>query len=290
MRPEAPLVEVFDRFSDQPLVNQVYAMGVEALHGEGAATARPYFEVALDRDPGVQWARIRLSECLETLGEGAASKDAAEEVLEAAQSEDRPDLERAALLQLAFLTRRTGEYAESKTYYEKVLSHARNRDDRTGIADALRGLGNRLGDANTLHNLGDLDKTRGRLEQSIEFAGQALAIFEDLGDEFGVGRASVNLAECLLLLGREDEAQAYLRKAVEWDPEAGVVLVARGLDAYRRGHFAEVRRSQEQAKAVSGESWRPIQEGRLQAYIEAERSGRAVPLPLERRRAEQSLP
>ncbi len=397
MRPEAPLVEVFDRFSDQPLVNQVYAMGVEALHGEGAATARPYFEVALDRDPGVQWARIRLSECLETLGEGAASKDAAEEVLEAAQSQDRPDLERAALLQLALLTRRTGEYEASRTYYGEALQLARSRDDRAGVADALRGLGaiayfdgddakaeklfkqslelyrdlgdktgemyclgnlsavadaagdieraeeldtraleiaratghlkgiadylnnlgvsaryqdqfdraeelyleslelqrrlgNRHGEANTLHNLGDLAKDQGRLDRAIDFSRRAFEIFEELDDFVGIGRSSVNLAECLLLLGREDEAESYLRKAVEWDPEAGVVLVARGLDAYRRGHFAEARRFQEEAKAASGETWRPIQEDRLEAFIEAEKSGRTVPLPLERRRAEQSLP
>ncbi len=392
LRPESPLVEVFDRFSDQPLVNQVYAMGVEALHGAGATAAHPYFEVALDRDPGLQWARVKLAECLEMLGDGAASKAAALEVLDAARSTDRPDLERSALLQLALLMRRTAEYGPAREYYGEVLDLARSREDRPGIAGALkglgtidyfegdfegagelfeqsmtlyrelgdrtgemysagnlsavaaalgdetqaetfdtaalaiaretgnikgiadylnnlgvsaryqgrfvraealylesldlqRGLGNRVGEGNTLHNLGDMAYEQGRFAEAVAFTRDALVIFEELDDAVGIGRASVNMAECLLLLDRTEEAAAPLQKAVDWDPETGVVLAAQALYAFKLGHFREALNLQKSAKSIGSNSWRPIQQSRLEAFIEAERLGHPVPLPLEKREA-----
>ena len=390
LRPESPLVEVFDRFSDQPLVNQIYAMGVEALHGSGATAAHPYFEVALDRDPDLQWARIKLAECLEMFGDNAQSKGAAVEVLEAARVSHRSDLERSALLQLAVLMRRSGEYGHAREYYEEVLELAQKQGDRTGVADATRGLGviayfegdfdaaenrfeeslaiyrevgdrtgemysignlsaladgeddleraealdtealmiaretgnlkgiadflnnlgvsaryqgqfdraeslygeslvlqrrlgNRIGEANTLHNLGDMAKDRGRLEKACSFSREALAIFEELEDSLGIGRASVNLAECLLLLGRLDEAKAPLQQAVAWNPNSSLVLAATALQAYRQDRFREARRLQEMAKNAADDTWQPTQQARLVAFVEAERVGHPIPLPLESR-------
>lgn len=389
LKPGTPFVEVLDRFSDQPVVNQIYAMGVEALHQKGASTARPYFEVALDRDPHIQWARVKLAECLATLGEGPSAKATALEVLEAAKSDNREDLEEAALLQLALLMRRTGQYGPSKEYYEKVLRLAQDRKDRGGVADALRGLGaiayfeddadgarkffeqslklyrelgdrtgemysignlsavadalgdmaraeeldtraleiaratgnlkgiadylnnlgisaryqnkldraarlylesldlqrrlgNRYGEANTLHNLGDLAKDQGRFEDSLGFSRQALAIFKETDDRVGIGRSSVNLAESLLLLGRLDEAVVPLHQAIEWDSNAAVVLVVQALKAYRQGRFSEALRLQKEARARSGENWQPIQQARLDAFIEAKAMHRPIPLPLEK--------
>lgn len=390
LRPESPLVEVFDRFSDQPLVNQVYAMGVEALHGSGATAAHPYFEVALDRDPNLQWARIKLAECLEMFGDNDGSKAAAVEVLEAARSTDRSDLERSALLQLALLMRRAGEYSPAREYYREVLELARNQGDQAGVADATRGLGviayfegdfdragdrfeeslaiyrevgdrtgemysignlsaladaendierataldtqalaiaretgnlkgiadylnnlgvsaryqgrfdraeslygesltlqrrlgNRLGEANTLHNMGDMAKEQGLFDKASSLSREALDIFENLDDSLGIGRASVNLAESLLLLVRLDEARAPLQRAIEWNPDSALVLAARALQAYRQGRFLEAGRLQELAKDAAGDSWQPVQQARLVSFLEAERLGHSVPLPLEKR-------
>ncbi len=390
LRPESSFVEVFDRFSDEPLVNQIYAMGVASLHGAGATAARPYFEVALDRDPRLEWARIKLAECLETLGDGEGSMAAALAVLEAGRISDRPDLQNAALLQLALLTRRTGEYGPARDYYTQVLELATSREDQSGVADALKGLGaieyfegngekardffqrsltlyrelgdrtgemyslgnlsaladadgnlkkaeeldtqaltiaretgnlkgiadylnnlgvsaryqdqfdraetlyreslelqqrlgNRHGEANTLHNLGDLLKEQGRLEESYTFTRKALSIFEELDDFVGIGQASINLAECLLIMGHPDEAKAPLQRAIEWNPEASLVFSTRALQSYKRNRLAEARRLQTRAKALSDGNWRPIQQARLDALIEAERLGRPVMLPLEKR-------
>lgn len=388
LRPESPLVEVFDRFSDQPVVNQIYAMGVEALHGSGATAAHPYFEVALDRDPDLQWARIKLAECLRMFGDNAGSKAAAIEALEAARLTRRSDLEWSALLQLASLMRRTGEYGPAGDYYREVMNLAENQGDRTGVADATRGLGviayfegdfgtaqkrfeeslaiyrevgdrtgemysignlsaladaeddleraealdnqaltiaretgnlkgiadflnnlgvsaryqdrfevaeslyaeslelqrrlgNRQGEANTLHNLGDMARDQGQLEKASTYSRDALTIFEEMNDSLGIGRASVNLADSLLLLNRLDEANAPLQQAIEWNANSSLVLAARALHAYRHGHLFEACRLQVKAKDAAEDTWRPTQQLRLEAFLEAKRRGHPIPLPLE---------
>ncbi|HHQ47798.1 MAG TPA: tetratricopeptide repeat protein, partial [Acidobacteria bacterium] len=206
--PDAPAVEVFDRFSDQPFVNRLYAMGVEALHVSGAAGARPYFEVALDRDPDLQWARIRLAQCLEDLGRSTESREAALAALAAARSSHRQGVERAALLQLALQARRKGQYGSARGYYEAALGLARRAQDRAATADALRGLGA------VAYFLQDLDLARKRFEE-------AMAIYRELGDRTGEMYCLGNLSAVADANGDMKTAEALDTRALGIARETG---------------------------------------------------------------------
>src|SRR5262249_54842537 len=76
-------------------------------------------------------------------------------------------------------------------------------------------LGNRSGEASTLHELGNLYHVMGRLEVAVQFYLQAGAIYIELEDQAHEGITRNNAANTLLQLKSSDEARAELLPASE---------------------------------------------------------------------------
>jgi tetratricopeptide (TPR) repeat protein/transcriptional regulator with XRE-family HTH domain len=123
---------------------------------------------------------------------------------------------------LAGLLRSDGPWAEAITRHEAAIQAARHLGDRLGQAGALcdlgdvrylsddyraaaqaleqaldiyRDLGNRLGQANALTNLGDVRRLTGDYPAAAQALEQALDIYRDLGNRLGQAGALHNLGE-----------------------------------------------------------------------------------------------
>ena len=117
---------------------------------------------------------------------------------------------------IAGLLRSDGPWAEAITRHTAAVQAARYLGDRLGQANALndlgdvrrltgeypaaaqaqeqaldiyRDLGNRLGQANTLHYLGDVRRMTGDYPAAVQAQEQALDIYRDLGDRLGQANA-----------------------------------------------------------------------------------------------------
>ena len=142
---------------------------------------------------------------------------------------------------LAGLLRRDGPWAEAITRHTTAIRAARSVGDRLGQANALRelgalqeltgdypaaaqvleqalgiyrDLGDRLGQANALWNLGDVWRMTGDYPAGIQAAEQALGIYQDLGDRLGQANALYLLGLVRRLTGDYPAAAQALEHAL----------------------------------------------------------------------------
>ncbi len=102
---------------------------------------------------------------------------------------------------LAALLRHDGPWAEALT------RHA------TAVRSAQR-LGDRLGQANALNNLGDVRRLTGDYLGAVRDLEEALGISRDIGDRLGQANALTNLGDVRLLTGDYPDAAAVLEEAL----------------------------------------------------------------------------
>ncbi|TNF24271.1 MAG: tetratricopeptide repeat protein, partial [Deltaproteobacteria bacterium] len=94
-----------------------------------------------------------------------------------------------------------GDVAVAEELYQRALELRRASDDRRGLA-------------RTLNNLGIAWMGR-RIEASVDVWKEALELAHEIGDLGLQATLADNLGEALVLIGRYDEADAYLGRAVE---------------------------------------------------------------------------
>ena len=91
----------------------------------------------------------------------------------------------------------------------------------------FRGLGDRLGEAETLNSLGELASRTSDTQQARGHHDQALAIARDLGAPREEARALEGIGRCHLYDGNRSEAATYLRQALTIYQRIGAPAVAR---------------------------------------------------------------
>ena len=105
-----------------------------------------------------------------------------------------------------------------------------------------RAIGDRLGEARALSNLGENAREKGDFEAALACDERAAAIFEELGAQQEYAIPMLNQGLSLLGLGRLDEARRALRRSLAVTLEIGAVpFVLSALSAYARLFFAEGR-------------------------------------------------
>jgi tetratricopeptide (TPR) repeat protein/transcriptional regulator with XRE-family HTH domain len=142
---------------------------------------------------------------------------------------------------LAGLLRHDGPWAEAITRHTAAIQAARHLGDRPGQANALhdlgdvqyltgdypaatqafeqalgiyRDLGDRLGQANTLHDLGTLRRMTGEYPAAAQAQEQALGIYRDLGDRLGQANVLRELGGMRGLAGDNPAAAQILEQAL----------------------------------------------------------------------------
>ncbi len=246
--PETAAGDLRDVYSSDPLLNRLYAIGVERLQGGGARAARPYFDVCLDRQPDFPRARLQLGDVEEKLGGWQRAQQLyLETARQAGQRGDGP-LEALAQDRLAALETHQGRYAEATAHSRAALAIQRRLGDLGGVArssfligyrayvqgraDEARALldealalarqaGDRAGEAEVLRTRGLVDLNSGAVDPAEQRFQGSLQIATGIGDVEQAAKAQVNLALVDKLRGRYAAARARLEPALAVFRERG---------------------------------------------------------------------
>lgn len=76
-------------------------------------------------------------------------------------------------------------------------------------------INDRLGEANTLLGLGELQRKLGRNEQARTAYDQAITLFKQIDDRHGEANAQFKLGDLHLISSRRDEAEAAYEQAMD---------------------------------------------------------------------------
>ncbi len=132
LAPAAELVEMSDRFSADPFVNRLYAMGLQRLATSGPKGVRRYFEVCLDVEPDFAWASLQLVRVHNELSEWSEAEALAVEIEERAKQQGEPWLEAKSLELQTFISLGRGDYAAARGQAEQALELFRRLEDARG--------------------------------------------------------------------------------------------------------------------------------------------------------------
>jgi predicted ATPase/DNA-binding CsgD family transcriptional regulator len=106
-----------------------------------------------------------------------------------------------ALATAAIFARRQGDLAEAERLYTQSLDISTRLGDQVGIASAI-------------NNLGVLARDRGDLEMAFDNLQRGLAIFRELNDERRVAAMLINIGSLARQLGRYGEALAFYQESL----------------------------------------------------------------------------
>ncbi len=233
--PGARIPEVKDRLSEDPVVNSLYAMGVQELWRGGGEAAPHYFLVALHRAPDLAWARLMLGRSYIHLARWEECEAALLEALKTARATGDRRLEGEALASLGRETADRGDI-------EAAL-----RWDRQALGVLTRS-GNRKGLSNVLNNLGVLARDRGDLAEAEAKFRASLALLVELREPRGQAARLNNLGLIAADRGERRRASELYRRALARARDSGdrdlqaTVLTNLGMAAYDANDLASARR------------------------------------------------
>ena len=115
--------------------------------------------------------------------------------------------ERLDITTANFLSRYGSQLRLLSRYQDAVAHH-------TQALTIYRDIGNQLGEAIALNNLGDCDRVLGRYQDAVAHHTQALTIYRDIGNQLGEAIALNNLGDCDRVLGRYQDAVAHHTQAL----------------------------------------------------------------------------
>ena len=212
-----------------PFLAEAYARGLDAQLQGDARAARRYFEVCLDQDPTLAWARLGLAIAQAAGGDADDSTRNAARVAAAASESGDDELLVAALRQLASVAYRRGDLDEAAARLDAALADM--GDNRPlALADLL------VARASIDDERGDRHAARERFEH-------ALALTRATGDRRGEARVLANLASLDNGAGDAAAAANLLRAALDAAREAGdtgielATLVNLGATEANQGHL-----------------------------------------------------
>jgi len=274
LSPELETVDLRDRFSDDPLVNRLFAMGLQQQLRGGPAVAQHYFAVCLDRDPEMVWAELSLGRALQLLGAVDRARALAEKALAVARARDDRRLVAAALLDLAQAAHDRGDYARADDILVEALAASRDAGDQDHVVWSLnqramnayrrgmlndaerlmslavaeaRALKSRRWEAALLNNLGLLAMDRRAVDEAHAMWSEAAAALNEIGDRRGEALVLGNLGLVEEERGNWSSARDFHRRELAVHLELGdrraelVVLVNLAGLALRCAELEEAR-------------------------------------------------
>lgn len=201
LRPTAGPVAAGDAYSADAFANRAHAIGVSTVETEGPRRAQGYFQVALDRDPTFTRARIRLSQCLERLGEWDEAELQARKAAEEARERNDSVLEGQALRILGTVAHARGQWKTAETYLVQSLEAAAAAEDKRLRADTLNDLGrNAMRDS--------------RLDEAEQYHLASIELFTLLEDSRGQALNQSNLGMISWRRGDWEAAQELFERSL----------------------------------------------------------------------------
>jgi tetratricopeptide (TPR) repeat protein len=137
-------------------------------------------------------------------------------------SPEKTALENQAAVKLADANRlyMAGQNDQARAAYDEAIGLYKQVDDRLGQANVLRGLG-------------DLESILGRNDQARAAYGEAIGLFKQVDDRLGQANVLAGLGDLEYKLGRNDQARAAYGEAIglfkQVDNRLGQANVLRGL-------------------------------------------------------------
>jgi len=154
---------------------------------------------------------------------------------------------RAAFSQnLGVALQQRGKLEEAEGFYNQSLAIERE-------------VGNRVGIAQSLHQLGTVAQLRGKVEEAEDLYKQSLAIKREVGDRPGEAKTLHQLGRVAELRGKLEEAEGYYNQSLEIEREVGdrpgeaKTLHQLGVVAQRRGKLEEAEGFYNQSLVIARE-------------------------------------
>ena len=252
--------EIVQLFKGEPLrfedllsrdnhVNETYAKGCEIFQKEGAARARPYFEICVNSDPSFLWGQLRLGQCWLTTGEPEKFKKAVNHVIEVASNKSMNLLLAFALAERASVACDFGDCSKGVEDLNRAMDIYRAANHQIGIAKCkiieayreaiqnkdpaqildkfielnvlLENIGDQIGQAQVLVNIGAMRNELGDRDGAVEVLSQARVLAGTHRLEEVIRIIDNNLGEVLLNQGKFNEAIAILQKLKDENHELG---------------------------------------------------------------------
>jgi len=279
--PGARIPEVKDRLSEDPVVNSLYAMGVQELSRGGGKDAQHYFLVALHRAPDLAWARLMLGRSYIHLARWSECEAALLEALKAAKATGDRRLEGEALSSLGRETADRGDVTAALRWDHDAL-------------DVLARSGNRKGLSNVLNNLGILAWDRGDLAEAEAKYRASLALLEKLHEPQGQATRLNNLGLIADQRGDRQQASELYRRALAQARESGdrgmqaTALTNLGYTAMKADDLASARSFHRQVLALSEGMDDPARQATALLNLSAVSEDLAAAEQLARRALERS--
>jgi len=199
--PAAPLTDVRDRYTEDPFINQVFAMGVQRQVTDGALVARPFFEFCANLDPGFTRTRYKLAHCETDLANWDRATELAESArARAAKAGDRK-LESLCLALLASIANQRGEFDRVQSLLQPAIAIQQSLDDRESLSRS--------------YQLAGLTAWKQRkYDEANKQINQALKIAYEIGDRYAVARFQRDLGGIAEQTEHDEDAEKYFRSAL----------------------------------------------------------------------------
>lgn len=185
-------------FSDNPQVNATYAMGVQEMSIGSFDTAKRLFEVCVIKNPDFVWAKIKLTESLEKLGQYDQAELQASQLL--ADNKNSPAQHLSILNILADIAFARGELEASVSISQDILKVAESAQMLYEQARQNHNIGQ------TLTGLGSFDEAEDKLKQ-------ALMLYTKIAYQPGIANSYFNLANLYNDQKQTDKARKYFSQA-----------------------------------------------------------------------------
>ncbi len=188
----------FPSHSGNPQANRRYGEGLQSLATGNYIDAEQGFRDALAEDPHFHWARVKLADALYRQNHLESAHALVDELL------SREDADTA-------LTVECRQIRSNLQYTEGRLNDSlRESAQLIGLAQAL---GDRLLEANQWMNLGTGAQSIGDERQAFDSIRRALAIYQEIGHQPGIGNALYNLGNVHHGLAEWTEAYSHYEQA-----------------------------------------------------------------------------
>jgi len=233
--PGAVFEDLSDHFSADPIVNRLYAMGLQRLWTAGTGEAKSYFMVDLDIEPDFAWARIQLAICSERDGEWDEAESEAIAVQHLAEERSDERLHGVALGLRSLVAYRRDDLGNARKYSHDALEIAQK-------------LGDRGTEAAMLYRLGDIARREKDLEETGKYYRASLYVYREVGDRLGEAHALHGLGVWADQTGNVDEALAFFKKALALEEELALGRL-RGMTLNSLGVIMVEKQEYEQASA-----------------------------------------
>ncbi|CAM2008907.1 protein kinase domain-containing protein [Acanthopleuribacter pedis] len=189
-------------FSEDPYALMIWSMGFHQLTTGNAASARHYFEICVERDPGFLKAIYSLAATHYQLGNYEEMRKLCNNLLE--REDEDPDLTLKANVYtlLGDLAKHDGNWEKTHYYYQLAKDLYLKNEDPSGFANAL-------------NRLGIIFWGKGELDKAESYFMQALAIFRKENNQVDGVQCIQNLG--LIAAARDDneEARRYYQEALD---------------------------------------------------------------------------